>query len=81
MFTERFDIQVFEAAYLLEAREVHLITNQGFNVWLDMEQDLETQLNKLKNAIPKIDIYKDPLEYIDLRIESANGDKIIFKRR
>lgn len=81
MFTEKFDIQVFEAAYLLEAREVHLVTNQGFNVWIDMEQDLEKQLNKLKNAIPKIDIYKDPLEYIDLRIESANGDKIIFKRK
>lgn len=80
MFTEKFDIQVFEAAYLREAREVHLITNKGFNVWIDMEQDLEKQLNKLKNAIPKIDIYKDNFEYIDLRIESANGDKIIYKR-
>lgn len=81
MFTERFDIQVFEAAYLREAREVHLITDKGFIVWLDMEQDLTQQLNKLKNSIPKIDIYNDAFEYIDLRIESANGDKIIFKRQ
>jgi len=80
LFKSKFDMEISGTTYLPTAREVHLTTDRGFKVWLDMTQDYEKQLQKLKNAIPKIDIYSQQFQYIDLRIESANGDKIIFKR-
>ena len=62
-------------------REFHLKTEAGFYVWLDMTTDVETQLKKLKRALPKLDIYKEPLQYIDLRIAGAESEKVIFKRK
>jgi len=79
-FQEKFNLEVTETKFLPTARELHLKSERGFYVWLDITQKYETQIQKLKNAIPKIDIYSDNFQYIDLRIESAKGDKIIYKR-
>jgi len=46
-----------------------------------MQQPSENQLKKLKKSLVKLDIFNEPLEYIDLRIAGGNGDKIIYKRR
>lgn len=81
LFEEKFGIKVIEAEYLKKAREVHLRTEKGFTVWFDMTKDMLPQIDKLKKALPKLDIYKTPLQYIDLRITSANAEKVIFKRR
>jgi hypothetical protein len=50
-------------------------------VWLDLTVDIPQQLGKLKRTLPKLDIYHEPLEYIDLRIAGAESEKVIFKRR
>jgi hypothetical protein len=80
-FEERFNMKILEISFLSDAREVHLTTEKNFNIWLDIQIPFKDQLNKLKNSIPKIDIYNDNLDYIDLRIQSAQGQKIIFKYR
>jgi len=80
-FEEKFNLHVVHAKYLNKAREARLVIQNDFEVWLDTQQSYETQLNKLKNAIPKIDIYSGNLAYVDLRIQSAYGQKIIFKEK
>lgn len=81
VFEEKFGIRVVEAVYLKAAREVHLRTEKDFDVWFDLGKDMLSQIDKLKRALPKLDIYKTPLQYIDLRISGNNAEKVIFKRR
>lgn len=81
LFTAKFGLKVFDSEYLKVERELHIRTEKYFTIWIDLEQDFEKQLNKLKKALPKLDIYNTPLEYIDLRISGINGDKIIYKPR
>lgn len=79
-FEDKFGMQIIHALYFDNAREVHLLTERNFYVWLDITSDLDEQLNKLKKALSKLDIYNENLEYIDLRITGINGEKVIFKR-
>jgi len=78
-YEDRFGMKVLHAKYFQIEHETHLWTERNFYVWLDMTIDLDSQLNKLKKALPKLDIYESDLEYIDLRIEGINGEKVIYK--
>jgi cell division septal protein FtsQ len=78
-FEEIFNMNIMDAKYLPIEREVHLRTERNFYLWLDSEKDLDQQLQKLKRAIPKLDIYNLNLEYIDLRIAGTENEKIIYK--
>ncbi len=78
-FEGKFDMEVLEIHYLKRAREMHLYTERYFSVWIDLTQDIDLQLAKLKKALTEIKIYDAPLEYIDLRISGQNGEKVIYK--
>lgn len=78
-FEGKFSMQVLEIHYLKRAREIHLYTERYFFVWIDMTQDIEYQLSKLKKALTELNIYDAPLEYIDLRISGQNGEKVLYK--
>jgi len=80
MFYQLFDIGIDSGEWIERARELHLKTSNGFIVYIDLQQNIEAQLSKLKRALVKLDIYKDPLEYIDLRIAGGESEKVIFKR-
>lgn len=80
-FEEKFGMKIVEIQYAVIPREVHLKTEKYFNIWLDVQKPYEDQLKKLKKALVKLDIYNEPLQYIDLRITGENGEKIIYKRR
>lgn len=80
-FIENFDLEVSDITYLLEAREVHLFTSNQINIWLDAQEDYEEQIDKLIAALPRLNIYEVPLDYIDLRIDNNNGQKIIYKEK
>lgn len=80
-FPELFAMQAREGTWLKRERELHLITERKFEVWLDLTADIETQLKKLKRALPKLDITREPLSYIDLRIAGGENEKVIFKRK
>ncbi|MBN1494467.1 hypothetical protein JW911_01870 [Candidatus Peregrinibacteria bacterium] len=79
-FEEIFGMKILKADYKPRERELHLKTERNFTIWLDMGLSVQTQYNKLKKAMAKLNIYTDSIEYIDLRISSANGDRVIFKR-
>ena len=79
-YEDKFGMKVTYAFYLPIEREVHLFTERNFYVWLDLTLDLDEQLTKLKLALPSLNIYEEDIDYIDLRIEGVNGEKIIFKR-
>lgn len=78
-FEARFNMQVLEVHYLKRARELHLFTERYFFVWIDLSQDIDTQLTKLKKSITEVNFYEAKLEYIDLRISGQNGEKVIYK--
>lgn len=80
-FQDKFAMKIFEAEYLVKARETHLKTEKYFYIWLDTTQPFSEQLQKLKKVVPKLDIYNMPLSYIDLRISGVSGEKIIYKKR
>lgn len=80
-FEEKFGMRVIETDYKKIPRELHLLTERNFYIWLDMQKSAQEQLKKLKKALVKLDIFKENLEYIDLRIAGGNGDKIIYKRK
>lgn len=81
LFQSKFTMKVLNAEYYVREREVHLQTEKNFMVWIDMEKDLNMQLDKLKKAFPKLNIYNTPLEYIDLRISGTDNEKVIYKPR
>ena len=79
-FEGKFDMQVLEIHYLKQARELHLVTERLFTIWIDLTQDSNLQLTKLKKATGTVlNIYEANLEYIDLRISGQNGEKVIYK--
>lgn len=80
-FEDKFGMRVVEVTYKKVPREIHLLTERNFYIWIDMQNPANEQLKKLKKALVKLDIYTENLEYIDLRIAGGNGDKIIYKRK
>lgn len=78
-FEGRFNMQVKTTYYLKQARELHLYTERDFYVWIDLTQDTNLQLTKLKKALSVLNINEAPLDYIDLRISGQNGEKVIYK--
>jgi len=63
------------------AKEMHLVTKNGTQIWIDMTYDYQKQINKLKNAQPSLDFKKKQYQYIDLRIQSFQDtkQKVIYK--
>lgn len=80
-FTELFGIKVTEGEWKKVERELHLKTEKNFTLWLYLGSPINEQLSKLKRALPKLDIYHEPLEYIDLRIPGGENEKVIYKKR
>ncbi len=80
-FKDYFGIKITEGEWKKVERELHLKTEKNFYVWLDLTQNVDGQLSKLKRALAKLDIYRENLEYIDLRIAGGDNEKVIFKRR
>lgn len=81
LFEEKFGMKIVYAEFEKREREVHLVTEKYFTVMLDLEKDLLRQMEKLKKALEKLDIYNVPLQYIDLRISGTDTEKVIFKRK
>lgn len=81
LFEEKFGMKILHAEYMRKEREIHLYTEKLFYVLIDIEKDLNSQINKLRKALSKLDIYNTPLLYIDLRISGTDTEKVIFKRK
>lgn len=80
-FTEIFGLKIVEGEWKKAQRELHFKTEKNFEVWIDLTADINGQILKLKKALPKLDIYNTPLEYIDLRIAGGDSEKVIYKKR
>ena len=80
-FVNTLGMKIMQIAYKQDAREIHMKTEKGFMVWLDLTQDVEKQVLKLKRALPKLDIYNTSLEYVDLRISGQNSERVIYRRK
>lgn len=50
------------------AKELHLISTGEMAIWLDLQQEIEPQLQKLEESINEIGLYTNQFVHIDLRI-------------
>ena len=67
-----------EAIQLLDAaREIHLISTGGVEIWFDLNRSIEEQMKALEDGEEKIGLYQKRLEHIDLRIPG----RIFWKER
>ncbi len=57
-----------EIRYLYNAREIHLITKNDTEIWLDAKNSIEKQMAKLFVATEEIGFYDKLFHHIDLRI-------------
>lgn len=80
-FKTIFGMKTPQGEWFKRERELHLKTEKNFFVWLDLTANIDQQIMKLKRSLPKLDIYHEPLEYIDLRISGGDSEKVIYKRR
>ena len=80
-YEELFGMAVLDAEYFPKEREVHLKTERDFTIWLDTGLTLQEQCSKLKTILSELNIYTDSINYIDLRISSVKGDRVIYKRK
>lgn len=62
--------------YFNTAREIHLKTDVGYEIWIDFMTQIGDQIDKLKKSSNDVDWIKDPpKEHIDLRVKN----RIIYK--
>ncbi len=57
-----------EVWYLFDAREIHLITKNDTEIWIDAQLPVAEQIKKLAVAADKIGFYTKLLHHVDLRI-------------
>jgi cell division septal protein FtsQ len=72
--TNLMQLEVSGVRYLPRAREVHLTTADGLTLWLSLEKDYKTQIDKLNVIYKAAELNKENLAYIDLRVK----EKIIY---
>lgn len=73
---ESLTINVTHMIFFPDAKEVHLKTEQGYEIWVDFMTPVEEQIDKLKKISNHVDWNENPpTEHIDLRIKN----RIIYK--
>lgn len=73
-FTNLLTIEVSAIEYLPIAREVHLNTSAGFEVWLTTEKDYREQIDKLNVIYKTAELDAEDMAYVDLRVR----EKVIY---
>ncbi len=66
--TDSFGVEIVAVQYLWAAKELHLVLANGTVIWLDLEQDPETQLAKLLYGKSQLDLLGTTYDHVDLRI-------------
>ncbi len=73
-FSNLFKMEVIGVEYLPIAREVHLKTDAGFDIWITTEKDYKKQIDKLNTIYEIAELDAEDLAYIDLRVR----EKVIY---
>ena len=65
---EALELPVKEMRYMYNAREIHYISRNDMEIWVDLQLPIEDQIKKLKYGSKKIRLYSKEFHHIDLRI-------------
>lgn len=65
---EELKINIEEKKIFTVSQELHLITDKGTAIWIDLALDIDSQVQKLRIADESIGLYSKDFEHIDLRI-------------
>lgn len=75
IINESLNLKVKRIKYFSYGREMHFETENGPTIWLDFEDSVENQLEKLIKHTAEFDLENNPPIYFDLRIKN----KLIYK--
>jgi cell division septal protein FtsQ len=73
-FGNSMSLEVLSVEYFTVAQEIHLRANNKLVVWMSVDRDYKTQIDKLKTIYEPAELSKENLAYIDLRVKN----KVIY---
>lgn len=77
LLEEIMQISVVRAEYFRYAREIHYLTENNISIWMDFATPHEEQIKKLYNVLAEVEILKESLAYIDLRVKG----RVYYKKK
>jgi hypothetical protein len=73
-FNNSMGLEVVSLDYYTVAQEIHLKANNKLVVWMSVDRDYKSQVDKLKTIYEPAELNKEDLAYIDLRVKN----KVIY---
>jgi len=73
-FNNSMGLEVLSLEYFTVAQEIHLKINNNLTIWMSVDRDYKTQIDKLKTIYEPAELSKEDLAYIDLRVKN----KVIY---
>lgn len=73
-FSSNMNIEVTGVEYLPIARQIHLKTKDNLVIWVSLDRDFKTQVDKMNTIYEAAELNKEDISYIDLRVK----DKVIY---
>lgn len=68
LYLEKIGLDVSAVEWLYAAQELHLVSRGGMTVWIDLQESIVQQIEKLEQAADEIELYTEQFDHIDLRI-------------
>jgi len=73
-FGNSMSLEVLSLEYFTVAQEIHLRAKNNLMIWMSLDRDYKSQIDKLKTIYEPAELSKEDLSYIDLRIKN----KVIY---
>lgn len=68
LLDQKLMLPIKEIQFYPVAQELHLISKDDMEIWLDLNSSIALQMEKLEISANRIGLYRTPLKHIDLRI-------------
>lgn len=68
LLTQNLSLPLKETLFFPNANELHLISKQDMEIWLDLQLPVDLQIEKLEVSANRIGLYSNVLKHVDLRI-------------
>ena len=68
LLTQKLTLPLSALHFYPDAQELHLISKQDMQIWLDLQLPIDLQMEKLELSANRVGLYSHALKHVDLRI-------------